>query len=225
MDLNPIKCRTCGKEFKPMCPTQVYCKKCSIKRRKEYIKDYNKEHNKKRHIKYVKNKKTRVKVKCQRCKKEFLASNINARYCMACRKEMSRERQIASRQTNREIFLEKCKKYNTKVKRENPVHFLYISAKGRARRNGIEFNIEESDVIIPKVCPAFGIELKSGIKQPIAGSPSLDRIDSTKGYTKGNVCVISRKANRIKNNGTIDEHKKIVEYMENELKKNSNKKK
>lgn len=37
------------------------------------------------------------------------------------------------------------------------------------------------------------------------GSPSLDRIDSSKGYVKGNVRVISARANMLKNNATVEE--------------------
>jgi hypothetical protein len=46
-------------------------------------------------------------------------------------------------------------------------------------------------------------------------SYSLDRIDSNKGYVKGNVWVISRRANVIKNNATLEE----LELLTNNLKK------
>lgn len=50
--------------------------------------------------------------------------------------------------------------------------------------------------------------------------PTLDRIDSSKGYIKGNIQVICFKANRLKNNSTIEELKKIISYME--LNQNTN---
>lgn len=34
-----------------------------------------------------------------------------------------------------------------------------------------------------------------------------------KGYVKGNITVISNKANRIKNNGTAEEHEAIAKWL------------
>jgi len=43
--------------------------------------------------------------------------------------------------------------------------------------------------------------------------PTLDRINNDLGYIKGNVEVISAKANRLKNNGTIEDFELILQYM------------
>ena len=42
-------------------------------------------------------------------------------------------------------------------------------------------------------------------------SPSLDRIVSSLGYVKGNIRVISYKANRVKSNATLEELRKVYE--------------
>lgn len=73
---------------------------------------------------------------------------------------------------------------------------LYNAAKSRAAMRGREFNIELSDVVIPAQCPVLKISMDS---------PSIDRIDSSKGYIKGNIRVISKRANTLKNNATTEE--------------------
>lgn len=76
---------------------------------------------------------------------------------------------------------------------------LLKSARVRAARKGIAFDLEIGDITIPAVCPILGIAIASsrGVKPC---SPSIDRIDPKKGYVKGNVRVISHRANALKSN-------------------------
>jgi predicted DNA-binding protein YlxM (UPF0122 family) len=71
----------------------------------------------------------------------------------------------------------------------------------------------------PDFCPILGLELNySGYgrgRERADFSPSVDRIDSTKGYTIDNIQIISWRANRIKNDATPQELKKIADYMLN----------
>lgn len=60
------------------------------------------------------------------------------------------------------------------------------------------------DLVIPTHCPLLGIELDQ-FHPNLDNHCSLDRIDSTKGYVRGNVMVISHRANRIKSNATAEE--------------------
>jgi hypothetical protein len=99
-------------------------------------------------------------------------------------------------------------------------HVLLRLAKRRAMMKNIEINITIDDILIPNTCPVLGIPIIIGgideKKYFSDNSPTLDRIDNSKGYVKGNVCVISYRANAIKGAGSIEEHKKVVEYMERE---------
>ncbi len=79
---------------------------------------------------------------------------------------------------------------------------LLSQAKVRSTRFGLSFNIDILDIVIPDTCPILGIKLKRGTKGKSAESPSLDRIDNSRGYEKGNVRVISNLANTMKNNAT-----------------------
>lgn len=81
---------------------------------------------------------------------------------------------------------------------------MWKQAKHRAKwdYNDMEFSIDVKDIIIPDLCPYLLIKLVPLDKRY---GYSLDRIDSTKGYTKDNIQVISRLANIMKNNATEQE--------------------
>ena len=82
----------------------------------------------------------------------------------------------------------------------------FHNAKKRARDFSLDFDIDPTDCISPKYCPILGIKLeRNNGKSFTENSPSLDRIDPVKGYVKGNVQVISMQANRMKNDGSIEE--------------------
>ena len=82
------------------------------------------------------------------------------------------------------------------------------SARQRAKQKNMECNITQNDIHIPKICPVFKVPFVKGTEY----APSLDRIDNTKGYTPENIVVVSRKANVMKNNGSVQDLKMLVEY-------------
>jgi hypothetical protein len=68
------------------------------------------------------------------------------------------------------------------------------------------------------VCPVLGIKFKKEKGPLTESSVSVDRVNSNLPYLKkyrDNLRFISYKANRIKNNATLDELKKVVQYVEN----------
>lgn len=92
---------------------------------------------------------------------------------------------------------------------------MWSRAKKRAEEKDLPFDIEVSDITIPDVCPVLGIKFsvsKTG-KGPGDTSPSLDRIDGNLGYTRGNIKVISFKANRIKSDANVCDVEKVLIYM------------
>ncbi len=99
----------------------------------------------------------------------------------------------------------------------NPTSLLFNNAKSRAKVRGIEFTITIDDVVIPDVCPVLGIPLffreSVGDRSRNDNNPSIDRIDSNIGYVKGNIVVMSWRANHLKNDGTLDEFKKLVKFL------------
>lgn len=109
-------------------------------------------------------------------------------------------------QNNKERLIAKqAKQYEDK--RGN---YLFYAARARAKKFTLPFDIEKSDVIIPEFCPIFGIKLLSGDRDT---SPSLDRIIPELGYTKGNIDIISMRANRLKNDMSIEDAERILAWM------------
>lgn len=95
----------------------------------------------------------------------------------------------------------------------DPRYKLFNSTKSTALHRGLEHNIDIDDIVFPEKCPVFGIPLlKSGREN---NSPSVDRVDSSKGYVKGNVRIISLRANRLKSNATVEELEQLLAYMKN----------
>ncbi len=114
-----------------------------------------------------------------------------------------------------------CKKCSTKIRQIEKLNrdwkvdaakLLYKNIKSRCKRTGREFSIELEDIIIPEKCPVFGFELKREDKQTWMSAPSVDRIDSSKGYIKGNVTVVSRRANILKRDATVEELELLLNY-------------
>lgn len=96
---------------------------------------------------------------------------------------------------------------------------LWIAARQRAKDNHVPFGIEIEDVVIPKTCPVFGTTLlinrpRDGNGKAQDNTPSLDRVIPVLGYIRGNVQVISWRANRLKQAMTPGEAKLLSQYMD-----------
>jgi t-SNARE complex subunit (syntaxin) len=114
-----------------------------------------------------------------------------------------------------------CKKCSIKIRqteklnrdwKDDAARLLYKNIKSRCKRLGREFSIELEDIIIPEKCPVFGFDLKREDRQTWMCAPSVDRIDSSKGYIKGNVTVVSRRANILKKDATLKELEQLFNY-------------
>ena len=97
--------------------------------------------------------------------------------------------------------------------RANPERVMLSGAKKRAREAGVAFNLELGDIQIPTHCPVLGIVLKTNTGRLDDSSPSLDRHIPILGYVKGNVSVISMRANRLKSDASISEWESLVAWM------------
>ena len=91
---------------------------------------------------------------------------------------------------------------------------MFSRKKQNAKKSKWEWLITPPDLVYPLVCTMLGLELDWFAEYRAENSPSIDRIDSTKGYIPGNVLICSWRANRIKNDGTASELRKIADFLD-----------
>jgi hypothetical protein len=102
------------------------------------------------------------------------------------------------------------RRINHKDHRREMLH----QARRRAKQSGVPCTITKEDIKIPVYCPVLGIKLTAGTSGDCDAAPSLDRFNPALGYIPENIFVISKRANTLKNNGTIEEHKNVLEWMQ-----------
>ena len=99
-------------------------------------------------------------------------------------------------------------------RQQHPRRTMVARAKKRSKEFGVPFDISKEDINIPDRCPILGIKLVQNKGNAKDNSPSLDRVVPDLGYIKGNIVVISHRANKIKSNATPSELMKVAKYYE-----------
>lgn len=102
-------------------------------------------------------------------------------------------------------YREEAKDEMQKWRDDNKDKLYFLSLKSRAKKKGLDFNLDEQDVLGVTLCPVLGFPLVRSVGKPSWNSPSLDRIDNTKGYVKGNVQIMSYLANSMKRDATNEQ--------------------
>jgi hypothetical protein len=128
-------------------------------------------------------------------------------------REYNRKWMAANRKKNGDAVRE----YDRARREANPAKRLLAATKQSAKLKGLEHNITEADIICVPVCPLLGITIDytAGTGKTLQ-KPSVDRIDPTKGYIRGNIEVMSGQANLMKNKSTRDE---LITFANNILKR------
>jgi hypothetical protein len=132
---------------------------------------------------------------CSICKEEKSLTEFYPRsdrkgyrsYCKVCWSVRRRDRYRINKE--KEGFSEKHALASRRWRRENAEKQMFMRARARAGNKGLLFEIQLEDIAIP------------------------DKFDSTKGYTKDNIVVISYRANRIKNDSSLEEIEKLYKWL------------
>lgn len=105
--------------------------------------------------------------------------------------------------------------YHTKVDRLKG--YIIRNIKSSAKIRNLEFNLEYTDLELPEICPIlqFPLKYKGEGKSQSFDYATVDRIDNTKGYIKGNVIIVSRLANAMKNEASFEQLKTFFYNMNN----------
>lgn len=161
----------------------------------------------------------------------FYTKKNSRRYINSCCKECAvkrvqrcpnREETVLKANINKKIRSIADSEYNQKLKRHNRkyehsergiVKTMLNNARKRASLFNLDYNLEVEDIILPEECPILKHKFEIGKTGGSKYSYSLDRIDPSKGYVKGNVQVISRLANAMKNEASPEELKLFANYI------------
>ena len=143
---------------------------------------------------------------CRKCGQERDASEFPGahRQCRACRTEGTRAWAAATGYS--------WAAASRRREEANKAKHLHATAKRRAAARGIPFDITPADIFVPLHCPVLGVELVPGGRMS-PNTATLDRIVPELGYVRGNVAVISWRANCLKRDATAEELEHVAAWM------------
>lgn len=155
---------------------------------------------------------------CTKCKidkddLEFYPSQRKKRgICKSCWRDCPSQNKEGVKKY-KEKNKDKVKKWKQKDYNNNRKQYLWSQAKYRATDRNCEFDITLDDIKFPTVCPILDIPIIITAGEGRTGnSPSIDRIDNNRGYTKDNIIIVSDRANCLKKDGTQAERWAIYNF-------------
>lgn len=90
---------------------------------------------------------------------------------------------------------------------------MVSAARKRAQRDGIPFDLRFTDFVIPVTCPITQRPFAIASGSPGDDSPTLDKIIPERGYVRGNIAVISHRANRIKSDADLPTIQRLLRWL------------
>lgn len=147
-----------------------------------------------------------LNVWCKNCHQAYCAKNAHKK------KKYAKRYYIIHAEKAKRLARVHRKKNGAKMRaldkqkhRKDPRAKMLKAARRRAKDRGLKFGLNIENISVPKFCPLLGIRIAVGNGSHCAGSPTLDRKNPKKGYVRGNVWVISHRANSIKRDATVQE--------------------
>ena len=151
--------------------------------------------------------------------KPCLRGHIAERYtkhcsCVACN-NVKRAEYIRN---NNEKYKSAVKAGHKRWLMNNPIKARYQVIKSNARRRGIPFDLALNDIAFGDKCEVCSIGFAPLVPgKALPNSVSIDRIDSSKGYERGNIAFICHRCNGMKRDCTITDLERLLGYMRRHL--------
>jgi hypothetical protein len=166
----------------------------------------------------------KFKCSCPECGKEKNSRKRDVgKLCSSCNmKKIEKEHRHLKVKENKPTTAEHNQNNREKYKDTFTyrLHKIINQAKARAKNKKLDFDLTLDYIldIYPEdnLCPVFKTWMvfnSNGAGGFRETSPSIDRLDSSKGYTKDNVAIISTKANILKSNATLDDITALYNFM------------
>jgi DNA-binding CsgD family transcriptional regulator len=91
--------------------------------------------------------------------------------------------------------------------------YMIRNIKYSAQKRNIEFNLDFSQIELPVFCPILNIKLEYFGDSQKSNHATVDRINNNLGYVPGNIMVMSRMANAMKNEASFGQLKLFSENI------------
>ena len=117
--------------------------------------------------------------------------------------------------TCKSCYIKRNSEYQAKYRAKNRFAIRMRSCRARSKEKGLPFNLttEYLESIWTNNCPAFGTTLNIDARKGSKEHAQLDRIIPDLGYVEGNVVWLSERANRIKDDASIEDLERLITWL------------
>lgn len=115
----------------------------------------------------------------------------------------------------------KSAEYRHRARVKDPCGPLAVAIRARCKERGIVCTITAAHLrplfASATHCPVLGVPLNQRVNGVYVGHPAyhptVDRLRPREGYVPGNIAILSARANRLKDDATLEEMERMVAWL------------